>query len=618
MGNIRNYFQIDLFRLSKFKWLILFFLVLVVSLSIEGLSDYQAFKNDQEIFLKAEQEKVSQYKVYSQYGGFGANLAYCPPPLSILGNRNEMQGNVNAADRLSIYKPLKGRGYFVDKSRYMSFFGICLLIGVIVSLLDGFSLSRKRDYLAFVSIFMGFYKSFVARLFSRLMMLYLIFLLFCLVSLTVIYVSGGINLFNVNVFYVFLVGCLTFTVFFISGVLIGTFKEDIRAYFLLGLTLFLFLFAVPWTMDKFLSIDLAKIEGGANFELEGLRLYATVERKLIESFGEYKHEKLFNPGVLQIINSAIEKEYKELSIRELGLKERINQVISKNSFIESFFPTSFYMLVSRDIGNTGGTALVDFFTFCEQQKNSFLSRYFNERFVLKSEEGKGKIKPVFKGNESILFAQSKLPKTYGLGLVVLIFYIMSLFYFTSSRLKRLLTSGAVMNPKMILSAGKSVFVLCKDQELKQNIADFYRQQGNVAVIEKIDPGHFPNIKPGSLVKHLVSITGVDQESVMNYLSAMGVDTDDITDYPEMVKKLYISIMLASNPETVVFNENLKQESKPFEGHLKRVIKDLEKAGKQILYLSCEFYETASNLSGMIKIDSFKSYPITDIDKITLR
>jgi hypothetical protein len=617
MGNIRKYFQADFLRFFRFKWLIFVFMILAVYLAFDGLNDYQDFKSNLEISLKAEQEKVSQYKVYSQYGGFGSNLFYSPPPFSILTNRNDLYGNVNAADRLSICKPQKGRSYFTDKSRYMSFYGICLLIGVIVSLLDGFSLSRKRDYITFISRFTGFYKNLVSRIFSRLTILYLAFLLFCLVPLTLIYVSSGVNLFSVNVFNLFLVGCLTFTFFFITGVLIGTFKEDIKAFSFLGLILFLFLFAVPWTMEKFLTIDLSRIEGGANFELENLRIYAGVERKLIENFGEFKHEKLYNPGVLQIINSAIENEYQELSIREQKLKESIKKAIDKNSFVESFIPTSFYMSVCHDISNTGGTALIDFFTFCEQQKKTFLSRYFNERFVLKSEEGEGKIKPVFQGNESILFGRSKLPKTYGLGLLLLVFYIMALFLFTCSRMKRFLKVGTVLDPKIVLTEAQTLFVLCKDHDFKQGIADFYQQQENAAVIEKINPCHFPKMKPGDLVNHLASITGVERESVHNYLEIAGVNINTVSYAPETIKIICLSIILAANPGIVVFNGYLKQESKDFEGKIKSLIVSLEHDKKRIVYLSCDFYETTSNLNGMIKIDSFKTYPVT-IDKITLR
>ena len=87
---------------------------------------------------------------------------------------------------------------------------------------------------------------------------------------------------------------------------------------------------------------------------------------------------------------------------------------------------------------------------------------------------------------------------------------------------------------------------------------------------------------------------------------------------EIILKIYAAVKAAGDFESIIIDDFLKRESREFERDFMRLLSRLEKAGKRVVYLSCEMYNTADSLNGKIIIDTFKVLSLPPLNKITLR
>ena len=82
---------------------------------------------------------------------------------------------------------------------------------------------------------------------------------------------------------------------------------------------------------------------------------------------------------------------------------------------------------------------------------------------------------------------------------------------------------------------------------------------------------------------------------------------------QSIKKIYAAVTLANLPKRIVIDDFFKNESREFENIVKDVLTKLLKAGKRIIYLSCEIYD----VSGMNEDLKPGVVPI-NLDDVTLR
>ena len=150
-------FEIKRILISRFIWLLLAIVLLNGFLVQEAVHDYRRLVKDGEDFSSTQIEKVKSYSFISQYGGFGIDLFFLPSPTVILFDdftNGILVANVNTAERLNLYKPIKGRN-FNDAPGLMDLSGIIFIFGSGLFLLYGFCTFRNREYLNVLSSFIG-------------------------------------------------------------------------------------------------------------------------------------------------------------------------------------------------------------------------------------------------------------------------------------------------------------------------------------------------------------------------------------------------------------------------------------------------------------------------------
>jgi hypothetical protein len=243
-----------------------------------------------------------------------------------------------------------------------------------------------------------------------------------------------------------------------------------------------------------------------------------------------------------------------------------------------------------------------------------------------SQAKKGTVEPFNKReeNKTIYFAQSHLPYNFGLGIAVSVLFTIGLL-FTAYRLHlkslRIEESGTIHFNVNFEEGKNTVFVLCKNEAIKNEIFNHHKQK-DAACIDKINPADFKfnGIKPLDLFKHLAGIAGVNEKKARKNLEIMAVDINTAENSHETIRKIYAAVITAGDQGLIVINDFLKKTSRQFEANLITLFSSLLAAGKKIIYLSTEMYQTTNRFEDKIKIQEFGNFPISDSDikEISLR
>ena len=232
--------------------IIIFFIIAVIFFfsAHHGKNKYLNTVESIKIFQEAERAKVHQYLLYRQYGAFGIQLLFVPSPYSTLFNDyafNSLHASVNIAERLNIYKSVKGQGFFIARSGFMTFCGIILLFGVFAALLYGYDTTKSKEYLKLLSGISGSKKVFWTVVVSRIIILNLAFLVLVGISLLSLLIDN-INLFQPPLIFIAVVLSLVLMFFFALGGVIGSLEKLTRGI-VFGAVYFISVGIIPFLAD---------------------------------------------------------------------------------------------------------------------------------------------------------------------------------------------------------------------------------------------------------------------------------------------------------------------------------------------------------------------------------
>jgi hypothetical protein len=622
----RQILNFEFKRLLCRRNIIGFFLLLIVIFVVVQIAiiDYKSFLKDKEIINELEKEKVKHYHLYSQYGGFGVELPFITSPLSVFfadSINGVLLSNINAAERLKIYKHKKGK-YYNESVGLMDFSGILYIFGCFFSLVAGFTVIRKRDFLKFHSDSYGYKRFFPGLIIARIIFLNMILGLLVLLAFIMSLISG-ISINFIFLWFV-LVASLVFFVYFLIGVIAGAIKEKIIAFVVLVAVFFGAVFFIPWTIEKITQLaGGGNIESLFNFKLTNIKIYTKLERRLFEKYGIFKTGDVPRKGLITDVEKTLNNEFEEIFRREGEMKLSQLRNIKFNQILSSLFPTTLYLSLRKELSSAGDLNSIEFYSFCMEMKKKFIKYYIIKRLNTQ-QRGKGTVQNFIKGNENEFIAKSRLPYGFGLGIGVTILYIIGLLFWSYRlHIRRLkVEESREIDFNVNFEEGKNtLFVLCKDEAIKREIFNHYEQK-DAACIEKINPADFKmnGIKPADLLKHLSRVAGVDEKRARENLGIMGVDIDTVKNSHETILKIYAAVMTAGDHRLIILNDFLKRESRQFESDLVELFSTLLSAGKKIIYLSTEMYQTAIRFEDKIKIDKFGNFPILDRDikEISLR
>lgn len=426
MKTLKEIFILELRRLANKKNIGLFlFLSLVFLYFLQiGIGNFKSIDRNKDDFLDIERLKVQQYVTYGQYGTYGFRVMFIPSPLSIYfvnsSTISELTSNVDSGERLNVYNSFKGKTLFSEKSGgFKDFSGIMLLLGSLLVLFFGYEALVHKDYLRFMSGFIGCKKLYFFIILSRVFV-FILFLLFHVGISLVLLKLYGIELLKNDYIHLAIFAAILFLVllfFFILGTIAGSFKSRFAGFVLVIITWFFSVFLIPGVVSAVTSRKADNLESNYRLELQKLKTLMSFEKRALE---KQKNLKKRNRELeRELIESYWNKEVKEFQASEKKLKKEMEKNIRLFQKLSFLFPSTYYLSTSNEISSKGYENYIDFFDYIQKLKIGFVRFYINKRFYSNYSE----VEPFTKNRENLFAAESRLPGNFNLGLVLTLVYI---------------------------------------------------------------------------------------------------------------------------------------------------------------------------------------------------
>lgn len=355
-------------------------------------------------------------------------------------------------------------------------------------------------------------------------------------------------------------------------------------------------------------------------ELEKLKIIMDFEKRAYEEIGIFRSGKKAPPPVTDLVESYWKEDFKKIEGLELKLENEMKENIKSYQILSMFFPSTFYLSVGNEISSRGYDNFLAFYLYARDLKDRFVRFYFDKKFYTDHTD----IESFVKGEENLFHACSRLPDTFGWGILITIFYTIVLL--TVSRLllfkkmKQLIDSPP---PSFETEKGKTYFILCENTQYMDHLFCFYESAKNVVGIDRINIEEFDlGIPAAEMVSYFCRIRGVDETKAWGNLAVLGIRQADIAKVrkkaisPELLKKIYTAISLASEVDLVVIKDFVKDESRKFEEQFRRLLFILQKRGKIILYLGSEMFET--RLKTLFQESESNNAIVIDLMSVSLR
>jgi len=630
MNTFRVTFAFELEKRLCRRDIIIFLIIAVIFFfsAHHGKNKYLNTVGSIKVFQEGEKAKVSQYLLYRQYGAFGIQLLFVPSPYSTLFNDyafNGLHASINIADRLNIYKSVKGQGFFIARSGFMTFCGIILFFGVFAALLYGYDATKSKEYLKLLSDLSGSKKVFWALVLSRIIILNLAFLVLVGIPLLSLLIDE-INLFRPPLIYIAVVNSLVLTFFFTLGAVIGSLKKSTRSI-VFAAVYFLSIGLIPFLADVGSEINASAIDSLLKFDLKNLKTIMEIDKKLLNKYGSLKSTEPAAPEIVKAVKDAVKNEHRIINQRETRRRKEILTKIRQQHTASLFFPVLLYIATNKEISSHGGLSLVDFYSYGLQKKREFLDFYVKKRFPHQDVKDNSKKKPdeigpvehFVKTDEDLFYAQSQLPNGFIWGVVITLFYI-ALLCIVLYRIHGKAEKKDVKTPKVDFDTRKTLFALCRDERIKADIFRFFKGQKNTVCIDKITVDfHFNGIRGNTVLEFLCGLARVKCEKAVENLTKVGINNfGGLKLSDEEILKFYAVVKISGEDrDCIILNDFFKNTTRQFEEDCLKLLGILEAERKKILYLSCEMYYPKESLKEKIKIENFNLFPLP-FDKVTLR
>ncbi len=630
MKTFRTIFFIQAKRLLTKRNIVVFLAIglILILLLHEGKNRYLNLIENKNVFKEMEWNKVKQYVYYDQYAGYGIKIFYIPSPFVILHSDSkfdEVMSNVNVGERLNINMALN-EGFSVENSGFMDFLGILLIFAVICGLFFGFEITINEDYSKFLYRQNSRWDKFLKSIISNIILLSIVFLILIGVCLSWLLLNG-INLFNIFIFIIVLEVIINLSFFIAVGTVIGGLnkKKSTRRTILL-LLIIGFIFFIPWVTTKINQMIIPAIESNSNFEAKNFKILMGTEKRIHDEIGTYKNDGKEAPeNIKKIADNVQKKDLKKIHENENERRKRVLNKIKYNQTVLSIFPVTSSISTNKEISSFGDSCYVEFYLYSQRAKEDFKDFIFKKKFREKATPGK--VEPFISKDDdkNVFYGKSHLPFNFWLGVFLTPFYTVLLLFFSIRILKkRMKIPEAKTAYKIEKEKDNTLFVHCKNETIKEDIFNFYQRQG-ACCLEKINTGDFMfnGVKAQEIFKHLCQVSGIDEQKALENLKQMGIK--DLRGLPvchEVIYKIYAAVTTAADSDLIVMNDFLKNESRELEKDFLRLLLFLEKAGKKVLYLSCQMWNTSTTfedaiLSPVSVVNGFTSFPM-NVNNISVR
>lgn len=604
-------------------WLLCLFLITVYFTNL-GIIDYRNFFNDKKAFCDFEKKKIKSFVTYGQYYAFGFRLLYEPSKLIVFFRNSNIfqniESNIDGTEVIKVYNPKKGK-FIVNRGYFKDFAGVLFFLGSLYMFYVGSISFRTYPFLKyFISR-----KHLAASILSRLIMLNLIFMFILLINyLFCIFKGIAFSKIEAGIFASYCIYTLVFLSFFY---LAGTFTaavfkaKKIGAAFIIWIILVL---GIPEINNNNLVNRIEKIPTYESLNLKKLSTLMEIEKNTQEKVlqilkgnkDKKEIKKVHKDGALIFFkkvypaNKKIEDEYNRGVSRVIKRYEKESVVI----------PTSYYRFFTGEISSMGYSGYYDFLNYNARMREDFFQFFFKKRYEVEETHN---IESFVKSEENIFKAQSRLPKSFyvGLGftsLFTILFFAAS--YFVLSRKLKIKTGIEDPKLKPIDEEGEMYFILCENDKYKNEIYEFYEGDKNTTCIDNIKGKDIdPVISLPRAFDYFCRFEGVEEDRALENLEILGItDISREKKSDESLKKMYCAVCFAKEREKIVIKNFIDRESRDFERKFLDLIEHAQEGDKTVLYLSTQIYYFDSPFTGDIKVNKFKKFKIEKPSAITIR
>ncbi len=433
--------------------ILILFITFALFINQSSVSKIEELEKTKAEFIKNENKKVELTDSYSQYGGYGFKYLFVPPNIGLMFNSTtliNLQASIDTGFKFDIFNPNKGKYIF---KRGINLYWYLYVIGSGIALILGLLALRNRKFhkllvnSSFKSKFSVFFSIMAAH--SILLFLSMCILTICLIAQ---YYINGVSLTGLLIpiikiiFYTY---CLMIF-FHFSGAILGTMESASK----IGIIAFVFWFTFIFLLPNFFNLKFSEkadknIRSIYPIETEKVQILYEFEKRRL-NYIEDKEDKLkaTKEFTEKFLNDGIAEKL------ELDLIEETEKNIKKFHLWSILNPTTFYESVKNE---NCGIGLNENQRFCREsiiKKREFSKYCINKIFSKKKE----KVKPFLPGDEQIFYAKYTRPNYFLLGVIVQVFYILSLFVIGYCRFNRVMfprdKKGAFSKIDLKLKKGK--------------------------------------------------------------------------------------------------------------------------------------------------------------------
>jgi hypothetical protein len=606
-----------IFRLwGNVIFLILFTLVAIFFV-YSGIVEYKSFQKEKALFIAHEKNKIDLYATCSQYRGYGFRVLYEPSPLSLFFNNcsvfENLYSNVDMTEILKVNSSYKGKNLLQKKGFFKDLAGLFFLFGSLFMVYIGMASLRSEK------VFFTF-----GNLLLRLAILdtFFLALLFVLQRLPKIF-ALQFSPEESKVFFYFVLFLLCFLSFFYAaGLLIRMVsRKKQRAYIYIFIFWFFSVFAVPECMTIFLHNKSQLLQTNEEYNIMKLAEVMNFEKEVQKTIVGIKTLGERNEIYKKMVKHFLDNGYRKNTKIEEDINHYIERVMREYESVMQLYPTSFFVFSCGELSSKGYSGYIELVSYTLKLRHEFIQYCLKKRY----ESNNNKIIPFVKGEENIFKASSRLPKSFfvggGLTLAFTIILFLASYIIFIRRSSRTTT---VKEPQYKFRKGNTYFVLCKNDQFKNDLFNYYQADKDTICIDNVAAD---DIDTGVGLKNMLSyfckITGVGEEAALKNLRMLGVDDPKKRKWnkgklpEEIVQKMYCAISMAGDRQMIVVKDFLKGKSRELERQFFNLVTWLNNSGKILVYLSTEIFLTSLPFEGDIKISNYKSFKI-DPQAVSLR
>ena len=613
----------------KFEWeriftrknVILFLLILLISLYfvLLGISDYKKVIENKKNFSELEDQKVSQFLNYEQYGTVGFRVMFVHSPLVIFFRNStvlgDIEGNVDASEIIKIYELQKGQKVFNRKGNFCDFKSIIFIFGTLMMLYMGVMTFRSKA----LSVFFrkGSHIKIIASRLIWLDILLAIFFTICYIMAMLMGITFSDTDFNTFLYFA-IVSIIFLDLFFLIGVLSAALTRRKKVSTIL---LLIFWVVINFVLPEIVYTDIERraqhFPSLEKLNLEKQKILFDWEREVREKFLNTVRSKKLSyeearKFAFDLHSEFLKNGYVENNEKETKLHQEVEKLAQTLQNLSQFFPGNHYQFLSGEVSGAGYNEYARFVNYILDLRNRFIEYYSFKRYKSDDKE----VEPFIKGEENIFKAESRLPDNFGTGVLLTLLYgvivfgvvLLVLHYRLQDRLK----GERVEFELEALSRKRMYFVLCKNVEIRERLFKQVSEEPGVLAVDRIEGEDIDlELKPRHLLDYLCHIKGVtDREKVLRYLDELGgsdmLEKKKNETEPEDLKKIYLAVRLADDDkETILVNKYVTGATRSFEQKFIGVLKNLAAQNKRALYLSEEYYANLgiTDVTERVKIKS---------------